>query len=114
MKVTEVKGIFENLNRIENGNFILKFHTQCLKEVNDKLELSKRLIELEFNSNNEMSPTNDFGQKCMMLLDEFDKESILTEKNDNIREMFFIGILIDEISFDIISKTSLLNYYEIK
>lgn len=111
MKVTKVNGIIESLKRAEQGKFILKFHTQCLLEKNDNIEISKRNIELEFLGN-EMLPVNDFEQKCMMLLEQFDNESILHEENDEVREMFYIGILIDNISSDIISYTNLLSHYE--
>ena len=59
-----------------------------------------------------MEPAGNYAQKCMELLEEFDEESILKEKNQNIREMYFVGRVINQISCDLLSNTHLLKLYE--
>jgi len=112
MKVTKVYGHILSFIRNQE-EFLLKLKTECNLERAGNLEKSYREIEISFPvEKTTMTPRGEYAQNCMSLLDEFDDTSILLEQNDNIREAYFIGKIIDSIAFDIIAQTKLTRYYE--
>ncbi len=112
MKVTKVYAHISSFSRKEN-EFILTITTECNYAVDDKICQSNHTLEISFETNsNSMSPVGEYEQSCMALLEEFSDVSILQEEDDRIREAYFIGKLIDEISFDLLVKTKLTKYYE--
>ncbi len=112
MKVNKVYGTMTSFVRREE-DFLLTIETQFLYEKDQALERATDTIQLSFAlDKTTMTPVNDYEQNCLLLLDEFDDTTILLEDNNDIRKSYYTGKLIDEIAFDIITKTKLTKHYE--
>ena len=112
MEINNVTGSLVYLKQKKN-KFVLKIRIGGLKEIKNRLISLKHFVKLYYcTDSNSMEPAGNYAQKCMELLEEFDEESILKEKNQNIREMYFVGRVINQISCDLLSNTHLLKLYE--
>lgn len=104
-------GEIQNISLLESNNYTIIIKLKRLYETNGKVKEITHLAELEYDRITETTEAVcDFSKSSLSLLNEFDDLSIL-EQNHEIRDLYFIGLILKDLMEEILKGNILLNQF---